>query len=147
MGCDIHIAVEVKTPDGWRYRKTFPYYDEPDFSFSTDPCSRDYRLFAVLGDVRNIFMGFVAPFAARGLPADGDKVAGFEDGGVHWESPWDPCDMHSRTWMTIGELATLDIEAMWPPTDPFMAWLEGPIDRLVKQYGAAGVRLVLAWDN
>lgn len=71
MGCDIHIIVEIKKDDKWMYVPERPE------SYR----SRNYRLFAVLADVRNSFD--IACFEPKGIPED---ISGKQ---FAWQSEWD----------------------------------------------------------
>jgi hypothetical protein len=122
MGADIHMFAEVRLADGtWakvgdvfdnqyydpkRETKTFedgyvmnaPKTDEPYQS-------RNYRLFAILGDVRNGygFAGIITHkpikpfFAKRGIPTDASQEYIEEITG------WD-ADAHSASYATLAEL-------------------------------------------
>lgn len=100
MGCDIHIAVEVRGPDRtWRLLRD---------GYDGDPDERDYNVFAFLANVRNGF-GFagtyrhepVGPqFPDRGLPVDREEAAYETDDeeGLLWLGE------HSFTWASFAEL-------------------------------------------
>lgn len=121
MGCDIHLAVEVRRngrwtrevvvpesarsewllksaagePEGWEARRAVrTWYDD-----------RNYEVFAVLADVRN--NGHITPISQpRGLPDDMDeatrKLTG-EDDDDYDEDEISLGD-HSQSWLTLAEL-------------------------------------------
>lgn len=125
MGTDIHSRLEIFRPEGWYSDDEaagwkcvtealfdYPYFnaDRPvsinNFKATATPLrARNYRLFAMLADVRNGrgFAGVdtgdeVEPIAApKGVPADAS---------AEWLSDverWD-VDMHSHSYLTLAEL-------------------------------------------
>ncbi len=116
MGCDIHLYVEVKTPEGWRSADKWSKedYGEDGSRVDVDYDDRFYRdrnydLFAILADVRNgrgfagcdTGDGFKPIAAVRGLPQDvSPDVKASSD-------RWD-CDGHSHSWLTVAELLAYD---------------------------------------
>lgn len=121
MGADIHMWAEVRQSDGsWaKVGPVFPneYYDpkrptttEDGYTWNAPTTdhpydSRNYRLFAILGNVRNGY-GFagvithkpVEPFfAERGVPQDASPEYKAE------VESWD-CDGHSHSYATLAEL-------------------------------------------
>lgn len=133
MGCDIHSMLEIhkrgystdangeETSEVRWFRNDvaifeYPYFDSgksvsvDNFPFSPDPLqSRNYRLFAMLADVRNGY-GFagtdtgdaVEPISMpRGVP---------EDASPEWlreVEEWGP-DLHSTSYFTLAELDAYD---------------------------------------
>ncbi len=122
MGCDIHLAVEVRRDGQW-HRALPPEHvrspwlveyaaENPDNAWAVEHArvvwydSRNYNVFAVLANVRND--GFIKPIAEpRGLPDDmSDEVARLDgehpahDYGSHDVSLGD----HSQSWLTLAEL-------------------------------------------
>ena len=86
MGCDIHIATEMRHNGRWRRVRLDQEYD-----------GRNYRLFAMLADVRNSYG--IAPIAEpRGLPDDISHD--LEDGENFWLGD------HSYSWLTLRELGS-----------------------------------------
>lgn len=115
MGCNIHCRFERRNPDGtWEsVLNTKPTTDDlqrhkwecedaraegkPDPAMFRRYTGRDYRLFAMLADVRND--GSITPIAPteRGVPADAsvEYLRLVEQWGV---------DGHSHTWVTMEEV-------------------------------------------
>lgn len=112
MGCDIHLYVEhresksydwhasqifTKNPDGW-VEVSPEYYD-----------NRNYKLFAVLANVRNGYgfagcdtgdeLNVIAP--PRGLPED-------VSANIRKESEEMGEDGHTHSWLTVAELMAFD---------------------------------------
>lgn len=123
MGCDIHLAVEVRRGGKWQREAIVPeQFRDPWFveQAAKNPGSfyekwaerqwyhdRNYEVFAVLADVRN--NGHITPISEpRGLPDDMDEATrrlhyeyrGEDDGG---EDDIDLGD-HSFSWLTLAEL-------------------------------------------
>jgi len=72
MGCDIHLRVERRTGDGWR----FVPGAVPGCGVDPWPGARNYYAFALLADVRNGDGFVITPqFPERGLPLDIDRTA------------------------------------------------------------------------
>ncbi len=86
MGCDIHLHQEVKINGKWQH------YGTPDIG-------RNYRLFALLADVRND-SGIVPISTPRGLPEDITELTKFirDDYGT---------DGHSDSYIDAEEIASL----------------------------------------
>lgn len=83
MGCDIHIAVEVKDGGRWRMLDMPEIYN-----------GRNYGLFAILAGVRNCHD--IKPIdGPRGFPVDADCRT------VAWH---DMASDHSRSYLTLQEL-------------------------------------------
>jgi hypothetical protein len=100
MGCDIHLYVEVKNPEGkWvspeNWTKEKGYFDVPcDEKYYTE---RNYRLFGVLAGVRD---SWVTPIdEPRGLPSDVSKEVRFAT---------DINSDHSHSWFLLQELWEVD---------------------------------------
>lgn len=120
MGCDSHPYLEIKGRNGrWglhddygRYYKLrgAAYKDLEDLrpNYLNVLGRRNYRLFAVLADVRNGGWGqekYITPlFAQRSLPKDVSKAVlkKIPTGG----------DYHSHTWFTARELLDVDWDAV-----------------------------------
>ena len=130
MGCDIHLYVERKkviddewaSVDEWGPDEDYPECLTVDWRnhFYRD---RNYRLFAILADVRNGY-GFAGcdtgerliPIAEpRGLPEDVSDL-------VRAESDYLGGDGHSHSWLTLAELLTYD----WTQTATLRGWINGP---------------------
>ena len=116
MGCDIHMWVEVRSPEAdawgnrpWAFLKTPPQgFDEFAEEHGWDPSwysGRNYDAFAMLASVRN-GVGFAGiktgegfkPIAMpRGIPEDAtdDYKVKVEEYGI---------DGHSHSWLTLREL-------------------------------------------
>lgn len=133
MGCDIHLAVERRTPNGWERVLPPPEVYDPwlkeqaeketgDTRYYRERVKyvwfddRNYNLFAVLANVRNYF-GFVPISEPRGLPNDlspalrklsGDEVDALDAEVIGDEDAEDAHDIslgdHSFSWLTISEL-------------------------------------------
>lgn len=115
MGCDIHVGVEVlreefegatnhqhalaKVSRGRRWKNIppptitlFKNADGSDYTGTYWYWGRNYRLFALLADVRNDYS--ITPIdMPRGLPVDMDP-----------ETEDDLSDEHSQTWFLLSEL-------------------------------------------
>lgn len=91
MGCDVHMFLECKVDNKWELLDD-NFYD-----------GRNYRLFAILADVRNKYG--VAPIQPlRGIPEDSSINCGDAYGYPNYV--WD--DGHSRTYYTLAELKEFD---------------------------------------
>jgi hypothetical protein len=128
MGCDIHLYVEVKTPEGWRsadkWTTNTEDYDEPHTDVDYDDRfyrDRNYDLFAILAGVRDergfagcdTGAGFNPIAPERGLPSDvSPNVQKASD-------QWD-CDGHSHSWLTVAELLEYD----WTQTTTLRGWVD-----------------------
>lgn len=140
MGTDIHPAVEVRRNGVWRYHtpKTIcPYYYDYEFDRVTgqritrldadgspirskwDRCKyrlpeffseRNYRVFAVLGDVRN-GSGFAGVYTHDYIPPI-QSQRGFPDGMDH-RTRAKMSDEHSEGWVTLDELQAYDYDQMF----------------------------------
>lgn len=103
MGCDIHLRVERRLPDGtWeRVEGAIPQWTKDENGNpvwpNPDPCSRNYLLFGFLADVRHR-SGVEPQFAGRGIPPD----------TTYDRSSWELGD-HSFTYATLKEL----LDAPW----------------------------------
>lgn len=114
MGCDIHPAMEYKKDDKWT-AVMFPnrwygkYDDEPKETARVD-ISRDYDLFAILGNVRN-GSGFAGIDTGDGFVPmtngpDGPEREVPED--ISDEARAALSDEHSPTWVTLAEILAYD---------------------------------------
>lgn len=115
MGCDIHLAVERRTADGWeRAEPMVPRrYKGCEGEQPTERDrwynGRNYPLFAILAGVRNGY-GFagtdwgdpVEPIdEPRELPDDVSAET------AQWSEVWG-IDGHSHSWLTLAELLAFD---------------------------------------
>lgn len=120
MGCDIHLAVEVRRNGRWQREAIVPeafrdpyYVEQAAKSLSSYYTKwaerqwyhdRNYEVFAILANVRNY--GYIAPISEpRGLPEDMD----LETAKLSYEHPdhdEDDIDLgdHSMSWLTLAEL-------------------------------------------
>ena len=110
MGCDIHLRVEKRGPEGWRPVEKMVPARYPDFEGEMEPerwfHQRNYDAFAILANVRNgrgfggelTGEGFDPIAEPRGLPAD------LWDG--YGEGDW--FGDHSFSWVSARELVELD---------------------------------------
>lgn len=123
MGCDIHLHVETKTPNGWREVESLcDFYN-----------SRNYSLFYLLAGVRGP-EDFEPISEPRGLPNDLSATVRLSVEG--WE-----CDAHSRTWFTLAELQAVD----WSPTQ---SRFELDLDRVAAHpHTTPESRIVIFFDN
>lgn len=105
MGCDIHIYTEVKRKDTWNHADYFRrnrYYNEgnlsePEFVVSSIYDGRNYRLFAVLANVRNYDNLNMAISPPKGLP---ENVCPYiKKKSDYWEG-----DGHSHSYFNLKEL-------------------------------------------
>jgi hypothetical protein len=98
MGCDIHIYVEQQTDEGWE-RVEWPNADRENYIFGPFDW-RSYGVFGFLANVRNY--SEVPPLAEpRGLP---------DDASASLREECDDSDYHSRSWLTVDELAAFDYD-------------------------------------
>ena len=96
MGCDIHIHAEIKTNGKWSIVSPPPAALEV-FGW------RSYSTFAFLAGVRNY--SAITPIAEpRGLPLDVSR--GVQEESTEWEG-----GCHTRSWLSIEELASFDYGA------------------------------------
>lgn len=152
MGCDIHVVVQRKTPDGWE--------DIPLGATRKDRWDhplewRNYEGFAVLANVRN--RQDIVPISdPRGLPEDFSTFGEYHCGVIHeralttsssstalavWspfaEDDWvdhddDKCIWmgdHSQSWVMADELINYDWDAVVTDTivltlDQYFAWTD-----------------------
>jgi hypothetical protein len=112
MGCDIHLHVERRTDAGWERIPSDGDGDgEGDNLWDTRHwySGRNYKLFAILADVRNNY-GFAGTYTGerlnpitspRGLPADVSRE-------VQEESDYWDCDGHDHSYLTVAEILAYD---------------------------------------
>jgi hypothetical protein len=147
MGCDIHITVQVREPEGWQSLTETEAGTE--YEREGGPREQCYALFARLAGVRNR-EGVTPLFAGRGLPED------LTDGPIDRH----PADYslhvldldvgdHSLTHATVAELRAAD----WALDEPreyygFLRWLDGPkISGLCERYGVGNVRCLIGFNS
>lgn len=102
MGCDIHLKVEVKMPDGWQELKRQFVVNGKVLEYEWF-WERNYSVFAMLADVRNgseiipihDFLGI----KMRGLPSESKE-----------EEFW---DLHGRSHLYLNELMMLEDLKYW----------------------------------
>lgn len=132
MGCDIHLAVEVRDGSGWQ--RAEPFEPNPYARFVDEPAEvrqrwyhdRNYRLFAMLADVRNgrgtagVDTGdrLIPIDEPRGLPDDVSKEV-YED-----SAKWG-VDGHSHSHFTLAELLAVD---WWGTESVNRGWVDPPRD-------------------
>lgn len=164
MGCDIHMAVEVRRNGKWE-RALPPEHArvpcEVEEARRGDPWSvrraevewftdRRYALFGALAGVRNYD---VSPIAEpRGLPNDVSeevrKLATYD-----YDNPGDvQLGDHSFTWLTLDEVLAYDWNQKMPDGAPLRDWCGDFFTRFVpalKELDAdpRNVRLVFGFDN
>ena len=127
MGCDIHLRVQHRAGVVWFYsEKQVPdKYREGQTTHERWYDGRNYRLFAMLADVRN-GVGFAGvdtgnrfnPIAEqRGLPEGIDAYIGkTNDDYEFWFGD------HSFSWLTLTELLEYD----WYQQTKCRGWVNGP---------------------
>src|SRR3990167_8545130 len=135
MGCDIHLAVEVRKGGKWERRLPPTEARDPWLvkSASENPGDRwrearaertwydhrNYDCFAILANVRNGFGvagiatggGFTPISAPRGLPPDmSPEVARLDYSHPEHDEDSDDVSLgeHSRSWLTLAELLACD---------------------------------------
>jgi hypothetical protein len=91
MGCSIHLHTEIKVGGKWHH------YSHPQVK-------SDYRLFALMADVRNEDGDYTPLCQPKGLPADASFT-------TRWDSKRWRGDGHSHSWFSAQELVQL--EAAW----------------------------------
>lgn len=121
MGCDIHLRVQKRVDGQWVFAEEMipDKYEEGGLTPERWYSGRNYRLFAMLADVRN-GVGFAGvdtgdrfnPIAEqRGLP-DGIDTGGEE----YWFGD------HSFSWLLLSELLDYD----WYQQTNCRGWVNGP---------------------
>lgn len=143
MGCDIHMAVEVRD---WQ---TLPNGTESDdkrwgvvMTETAAYGARNYNVFAALADVRNYNAPAITPLAApRGVPEDVSEDAKARH--ARWTR-----DAHSASWVTLAEVLEYDWTKV-PHGGEFFDWAKalnsGPTR--IGYRDLADVRLVFWFDN
>lgn len=112
MGCDIHPAIEFRQDGQWKAllfpNKNFgkEWNEEPELVADLD-ILRDYDLFAILGNVRNVRNGRSAAMNT------GDGFDPMSDGrGVPEDATPETLkalsDEHSATWVSLTEILSYD---------------------------------------
>jgi hypothetical protein len=106
MGCDIHLYTERKQSinsvekwvniDNWKLNPYFSIDEEDKYKLSPAFRIRDYRLFAILADVRNDCEN-IPISEPKGIPEDASEVVKSEI------AVWDG-DGHSHSFFTMKEL-------------------------------------------
>lgn len=122
MGCDIHLAVEVRRNGAWQREAIVPEpFRDPWFVKSAEEApgsfytkwaerqwyhDRNYEVFAILAGVRN--SGYITPISEpRGLPLDmADATARMYHEHPEYDTDGDDIDLgdHSQSWLTLAEL-------------------------------------------
>ena len=157
MGCDIHIHAEVMImgewchvdPPGsvlWHQGKPFPGRQDAEHmseyqSHGDIHGSRDYRLFALLADVRN-YTGYRNPIKPRGTPRDVTRR-------TEEHVDYDGSDGHTHSWWTLEELEEYHVEiACWQPNSGDIGMFDWPLLPWLCELSKAGpVRIVFWFDN
>lgn len=112
MGCDINAAVEYRTgaDQPWQCAQfpdklygQYDWHDKP-FTFECD-FSRDYDLFAILGNVRN-GSGFAGIKTGEGFEPMSDDRGVPDD--ISDEASEVLSNEHSATWVTLAEILAYD---------------------------------------
>lgn len=137
MGCDIYLYTEVKTVYGWRdktlcvpsnlYDSGYEYIDFWN--------GRNYKLFALLADVRNY--EDIKPISLpRGLPAD------LSDG---LKREFDELDRHSCSWYLLSELLNFD----WSKYEFLETWQESLefIRQIHNNFSTEKIRIVFGFGS
>jgi len=107
MGCDIHLFTErkrnINDQERWvniDHLKLNPYYGNNEYEDVFVVLNlfekRDYRLFSILGNVRNYSNNYFIS-EPRGLPHDCSELTKKES--IKWG-----CDGHSHSYLTLEEL-------------------------------------------
>lgn len=130
MGCNIHLAVEVRQANGWQRAEPMepnPYAsvegEVPEIRQSWYD-GRNYRLFAMLADVRNGSGSAgadtgdrIEPIAdPRGLPDDASEEV--RQSSERWG-----IDGHSHSYLTLAELLGVD---WWGNESTYRGWIRVP---------------------
>lgn len=156
MGTDIHVYIEQKTikidnplitewisVDEWIYN---PYFEVKEVRkrYWTD---RNYLLFAVLANVRNLYN--IQPISLpKGLPDDASPE-------VKNQSDEENGDAHTRSWLTLKELLQYDWqqtieddnEEIFTFEELVIPFVSDFIPRLSKIDEPDNVRMVFWFDN
>ena len=135
MGCDIHGYIEIKIGNTW------VAYKELDVR-------RDYRLFAILANVRNYEEFNIKPISEpRGLPLDVSVLAKASSDG--WDS-----DGHSHSWISCAEIEDiaqwLNKTHMGEPSPNFIIEYDydnGDLFNYYTEPRVSDVRMVFWFDN
>lgn len=156
MGCDIHMAVEVRRNGKWE--RVLPpesawdpwlvvngWMDDARQSWYD---GRNYTLFGVLAGVRNYDVDPISK--PRGFPPDpGDEVAKMiaDDGLESW---W--LGDHSHTWLTLDEVLAYDWDQRLPNGDTLRECSDDFMTRTVPALqnldpDPRNVRLVFGFDS
>lgn len=100
MGADIHLWVETKAGESWRFANPYRIdkWDKEAWVEWDEPYGqRNYHLFALLADVRNSDTRFTPIAPVRGVPLDCSKI------GRRIIDEWG-ADGHSHSWLSVDEL-------------------------------------------
>jgi hypothetical protein len=104
MGCDIHIYVERKIEGKWV--SADHWATDPDgYTDAVNPIydGRNYRLFAILANVRNYSRAWYNPISEpKGLPDDVSHEVS-EQANERWST-----DGHSHSFFTLAEIKAFD---------------------------------------
>lgn len=129
MGCDIHLFVEARQPDGtWKSVDKWETEEEEGYTYVHIPYrdeyynGRNYNLFAILADVRNgrgfagikTGEGFNPIAPPKGLPEDVSAE-------VKRYSDQMGSDGHSHSWHTVADLLAYD----WTQKTTCQGWVNG----------------------
>lgn len=147
MGCDIHLAVEVRNGDGvwrralppeevrdpWLVEQAEERPDDPYYAKRVEVTwfdDRNYNLFAILAGVRNNF-DFEPIAEPRGLPDDLSAEVKRLDYAEQEDEDADDNDVslgdHSQSWLTLAELQAYNWnrevkEGGWVDPINFLLW-------------------------
>lgn len=154
MGCDIHLAVELRESENkpWKLLETpkkfkYPYKDW-HYKYVWGVW-RDYKLFGVLAGVRDDSVQMIAN--PRGIPADATKL---------WKkycNGWGD-DMHSMSYLTLEEVLVFSYGDNWMDgklntmgqiSEQFAEMTKYLIDSVLSKPGMLpkNIRFVFGFDN
>jgi hypothetical protein len=160
MGCDIHVAVQKKTANGYVTVKTeckwweMDYDEEDRYTIEVIDCARDYALFGILSGVRNRDMPRMEA-AVSGLP---ENVDGYTEKEVGYLAEYH--DYHSHTWLEMADLERVhadpvfEYEEEWEgkinkytPLKDFYKTVRDELDYLLPGVPDEDIRIIVYYDN
>jgi len=156
MGCDIHIAVQKKTDNGYVTVRAEGIWWEPSmpqedrYTIEVIDQDRDYALFGILSGVRN-----------HRMPRMGAAVSGLpDDVGADIQEEAEADDYHSHTWLEVADLERVhadpifDYEKEWKgkinkytPLKDFYKVVKESLDHLLPGVPAEDIRIIVYYDS
>lgn len=138
MGCDIHIAFEVRKNGKWE--RVGPTQEEihelhgPEYFSHPLVVNRNYTLFSILAGVRGDGCRICKP---KGFPEDASEEISYANQSYG-------SDGHSHSWLTLRELE----EYKWDCSDEYEGKFHAKTIPELRKFGAPDdVRIVFFFDN